>query len=108
MSAYPLPPLSEPDTHCYDDDTQKDVWSWSRGEVMTYAEAARAPLLGRIAELEASVKRLRNALGMLIDAADTSDDYRYGTLGTTFVRGICEQAMTKEPQATEARKGEGE
>ncbi len=22
--------LPEPDTHCYDDDTQKDVWSYSK------------------------------------------------------------------------------
>jgi len=28
-----LPPLPEPDTHCWDDDTGRDVWSHSTAQV---------------------------------------------------------------------------
>lgn len=42
-----LPPLPLPDTHCYDEDAQSDVWSHSKVQMREYgqacAEAARRP-----------------------------------------------------------------
>lgn len=29
-----LPPLPKPDTHCFDDDTGKDVWSYSESQLL--------------------------------------------------------------------------
>lgn len=37
-----LPPLPEPDTHCFDDDTGKDVWSYSADQMHAYALSALA------------------------------------------------------------------
>ena len=33
------PPLPEPDTHCYDDDKQVDVWSHSAEQMHAYLDA---------------------------------------------------------------------
>ena len=30
------PPLPKPDTHCFDDDTGKDVWSHSEAQLLAY------------------------------------------------------------------------
>jgi len=36
-----LPPLPAPhNTHCFDDDTQEDVWSYSADQMRSYARAA--------------------------------------------------------------------
>ena len=32
-----LGPLPEPDTHCWDDDTERDVWSHSEDQLRAYA-----------------------------------------------------------------------
>ena len=45
-----LPPLPEPDTHCFDDDVGKDVWSHSPEQLHAYGEACAA------AEREACAK----------------------------------------------------
>ena len=37
-----LPPMPQPDTHCLDDDTGKDVWSHSADQMRAYAEQAVA------------------------------------------------------------------
>lgn len=37
---YKLPPLPKPDTHCFDEDTGKDVWSHSPEQMQAYAIAA--------------------------------------------------------------------
>ncbi len=37
-----LPPLPPPDTHCWDEDTSKDVWSHSDDAMRAYAEQAVA------------------------------------------------------------------
>lgn len=44
--------LPEPDTHCFDDDTKSDVWSYSR-------ELVISTVLAHIDKLEAEVERLR-------------------------------------------------
>ena len=36
-----LPPLPEPDTHCFDDDTGRDVWSYSPALVLQIVQMAR-------------------------------------------------------------------
>lgn len=55
-------------------------------DALTEAEAAVAAL---IAERDA----LREALEKLVEAADTSDECRYGTLATGFVRDIARAAL---------------
>ena len=35
-------PLPEPDTHCYDEDRQVDVWSYSARQMLAYVDADRA------------------------------------------------------------------
>ena len=52
MTTTPLPPL---DTHCFDEDTTVDVWSYSAPLVEQIVKQARA-------DLEAENKRLREAL----------------------------------------------
>ena len=37
-----LPPLPEPDTHCWDEDARRDVWSHSADQMHAYAAAAVA------------------------------------------------------------------
>lgn len=37
-----LPPLPKPNTHCFDEDTKKDVWSHSADQMRDYARAALA------------------------------------------------------------------
>lgn len=49
MTTTPLPP---PDTHCFDDDTQTDVWSYSAPLAEQIVKQARA-------DLEAENARLR-------------------------------------------------
>lgn len=36
------PPLPAPDTHCFDEDTGKDVWSYSADQMRAYVDADRA------------------------------------------------------------------
>ena len=50
-----LPPLPPPDTHCWDEDTSKDVWSHSADQMRAYAEQA-------VAAERAAIERLRAAL----------------------------------------------
>lgn len=42
MSKEKYPPLPEPDTHCWDDDTSKDVWSYSAELMREIIAADRA------------------------------------------------------------------
>ena len=62
-----LPPLPEPDTHCWDEDTSKDVWSHSADQMRAYAEQAVAAerercinivaMFGGSVEIEAAIRR---------------------------------------------------
>ena len=52
-----LPPLPEPDTHCFDDDTGKDVWSYSADQMHAYALAALAQQAQPVAVAGASLLR---------------------------------------------------
>lgn len=51
VKMHELPPLPEPDTHCWDDDTQKDCWSHSADQMLAYAAAAVAQERERCAKL---------------------------------------------------------
>ena len=66
-----LPPLPEPDTHCWDEDTSKDVWSHSADQMRAYAkeakESARAAIYSAEqaqieAPLRAEIERLKDAV----------------------------------------------
>ena len=46
-----IPPLPPPDTHCFDDDTGRDVWSYSAAQMRAYALAARRAALEEAAKL---------------------------------------------------------
>ena len=48
--------MPEPDTHCYDDDTQKDVWSYSK-------ELVEQVLSERDAVLKIALEALDHACG---------------------------------------------
>jgi hypothetical protein len=52
-----LPPLPEPDTHCWDDDSLCDVWSYSADQMHAYAAAALAAERERCAKLCDDVAR---------------------------------------------------
>lgn len=58
-----LPEPPNPDTNCYDEDTQRDVWSHSAEQLEAYAraieQAATAPLMARIAEIEAELEKTK-------------------------------------------------
>lgn len=45
------------------------------------------------AVVEQAVVSLKDAFEHLLERCDTSDDFRYGTLSTTFVREICSAAL---------------
>lgn len=46
-------------------------------------------------EWTAEVTRLKDALEHLIERCDTSDDFRYGTLSTSFVREVASDALSE-------------
>ncbi len=46
-----LPPMPQPDTHCLDDDTGKDVWSHSADQMRAYGAACAAAERERCAKL---------------------------------------------------------
>jgi hypothetical protein len=73
-----LPPLPEPDTHCFDDDTGKDVWSHSAAQMTAYAEQDRAELLSELAQLRSYADALNQRC--VEDAADAVR-YRWLTGG---------------------------
>lgn len=50
-SADGLPKLPQPDTHCYDEDEKRDVWSYSAGLLIDYAAQVRADVLEEAARL---------------------------------------------------------
>lgn len=55
-----MPPLPEPDTHCYDEDTGEDVWSHSPAQVLAYAQAVADARVREAMERDA----LRGALAL--------------------------------------------
>ena len=46
-----LPPLPEPDTHCFDDDTGLDVWSHSPDQMRAYGEVCAVAERERCAKI---------------------------------------------------------
>ena len=63
-----LPP---PDTHCWDEDTSKDVWSHSADQMRAYAELA-------VAAERAEIERLRAGMGALIRERRGAESIREG------------------------------
>ena len=57
MNTPELPPLPKPDTHCFDEDTGKDVWSHSPAQTQAYAiaaiEAQGVPMVADFDQLQA-------------------------------------------------------
>ena len=69
-----LPPMPQPDTHCLDDDTGKDVWSHSADQMRAYGAACAAAERERCAKMCEAEYRLglddeRAYNGMLMAAA---------------------------------------
>lgn len=56
---------------------------------------------------EARAERLAEALHKLEDACDDSDGAQYGTLGTSFVRGICKNALLRDHDQEDKNDGQG-
>ena len=42
MTNEQYPELPRPDTHCFDEDTGQDVWSYSESQMRAYVDADRA------------------------------------------------------------------
>ena len=82
-----LPPLPKPDTHCLDDDTQRDVWSYSAELVKS---CAREALVAQAATIEAICKIIECAGP---EAADEIADL----LGYPSVEWPSDQAASVEP-----------
>lgn len=63
-----LPPLPTPDTHCWDDDTGKDVWSYSEGLMRAYAaDAVACALAAAVPRPFAAVKSLADSVLSMLD-----------------------------------------
>ncbi len=78
--------------------TRDEVMAALRYAAELVPDADAAPTYGAIAAVSAlfdEVEALRDALHKLIDAASDSDSCRYGTLGTSFVRSIAEEALAR-------------
>lgn len=65
-----LPPLPAPDTHCYDEDEKRDVWSYSAELVRDYASAAIA---AQQAAPAAMAKALSDLLEMYVAMVNSGD-----------------------------------
>lgn len=72
-----LPPLPEPDTHCFDDDTRRDVWSYSERRMRAYAAQAVAAERERCAILAASAAAHAQC-GDWLDACKALDRLKAG------------------------------
>jgi hypothetical protein len=68
--------------------SQRDAAAWADG-----ALEAAGTLRTERDELRAKLDSLRNALEHLLERCDTSDDFRYGTLSTSFVRDVASEAL---------------
>lgn len=60
MTPTPLPP---PDTHCFDEDTNMDVWSYSAPLVEQIVKQARADLEAEVARLRAQMQTIKDYAG---------------------------------------------
>ena len=92
-----LPPLPEPDTHCFDDDTGLDVWSHSPDQMRAYGEACAAAERG-LAEPQAEPMPGMSLMNRTIAycAADTLRKLGYEWDGEAWV--------TTESQAEPVRE----
>ncbi len=100
--AYPA--LPEPDTHCHDEDTGRDVWSYSAEQMRAYAAQAVAAQAARAAIDRPQVPR---HIGRLIDAYGASRADEDGQSGTRIgelvsaLRDWAASIATPEQPATE-------
>lgn len=69
-----LPPLPDPDTHCWDDDAGKDCWSHSKEQVRAYAALVRAQALEDAAQV--------------CEAIVASDEYAYADECAAAIRAF--------------------
>lgn len=81
-----LPPLPKPDTHCFDEDTGKDVWSHSPEQMQAYAIAACADRDARIAELERETGQL---LATLAEARKDAERWLHACKGNNKQINVC-------------------
>lgn len=73
-----LPELPEPDTHCVDEDTGKDVWSHSSDQMRTYALAAiEADRKVRAADV--TDKQIQEVMFAVFDYASIADGIETAT-----------------------------
>lgn len=79
------------------DEANRICEQWRQWTVATRAE--NEALRARVAELEAALHALR-------DAADSSDDARYGTLGTDFVRHVVDSVSGNKPPQCFSTEGD--
>ena len=88
-------PLPEPDTHCWDEDTQKDCWSHSPEQLRTYGKACAA------AEREAIAKLVQGE-PIMLDGREAKRGP--GGVGTWYKTGAMNITMHSLSNAIRARK----
>ena len=71
-----LPPLPTPDTHCWDDDTEKDVWSHSPEQMIVYGQQCRDALIALIKRVHSAKGRYHSQIAMcdLYDSAGLKNE----------------------------------
>lgn len=98
-----LLPLPRTLQHADDADLATHVQDYARANV-AHATAAKDAeiealrvradaMAGEAIKHEARAERLAEALHKLEDSCEDSDGVQYGTLATSFVRGICRDAL---------------
>ena len=86
-----LPPLPPPDTHCWDEDTSKDVWSHSADQMRAYAEQAVAAERERCAQMVAGKP--------FVDTGGAQARRGPSSVGTWHERSPCGNLMSAMAEA---------
>ena len=109
--------LPMPDTHCWDDDTESDVWSYSHQMMLDYGDRramthkaerdalARTKLSDQAAYVELRAERdvLRDAAQAGLDALENGRRVRYGEGGTKYQLPLEDAAITQLQAALEGK-----
>ena len=110
MNTPKLPPLPKPDTHCFDEDTGKDVWSHSPEQMQAYALAAieelRAQIGQGVPEIDcealiaaAELRRLSEELEALKRAINEAQPEAWIVDGQTLGGGVSQYLAWKKSGA---------
>ena len=101
--------MPEPDTHCYDDDVGRDVWSHSPEQMRTYGEQCRAAGYavgvaadGKDAERYRFLRQDFSPMGLDIDCNHAWAYRRNATLKGPNLDAAIDAALRKEVKPAES------